>query len=150
MLKIDTQYKDMHILESLRLAFTRPAFSTQFKFENNIKDFIQAIIDTQEFMNTGKLRNRNGEYISGSFSYKLLPELSNIKDGDSICIFLQSIRNYINYSIKQGDIRHCNDECYCVANHQVEIKLDELRKNIFMALNRIFLRNKQQEIKIPY
>jgi hypothetical protein len=150
MLNIDKNYKEMHILDTLRLAFTRPAFSTEFKHESNLKDFIQAISDTQEFMNIGKLRNRDGEYISGSFPYKALKNTSDISDGDLICALLQKIRDCITDGIKHGDISHCRDDCYCVRHGRIEHDLDSYRRNIFLALNRIFERNWVREIAVPY
>lgn len=150
MLNIDKSYKEMHILDTLRLAFTRPAFSTEFKHESNLKDFIQAISDTQEFMNISKLRNRDGEYISGSFPYKALKNASDISDGDSICVLLQKIRDCMVDGIKHGDISHCRDDCYCVRNGCIEHDLDEYRRDIFIALNKIFERNGVQQIAVPY
>lgn len=146
---IDKNYKDMHILDTLRLAFARPAFSTQFKYEAKIMDFMQAITDTQEFMNIGKLRNREGEYISGSFQYKSLKNSEDVSDCDSICNLLQKIRDRMTDGIKHGGIKNCND-CYCVNSGQIEQDLDNYRRNIFLLLNLIFKRNGREEMTMPY
>lgn len=150
MLNLDSNYKNIHILEALRMAYNRPAFSTEFRYEHNIKDFIKAIEDTHEYMNTGKLRNRNGEYIMGSFPYKKLPNAADIKDGDQICDILQQIRNCIANGKNIGAIEHCRDDCYCVKNNHIEYLLDEYRREIFEVLNRIFVRNNQVKFKTPY
>jgi hypothetical protein len=49
---------DTHILDLLRLAFSRPAFNTSFHMENSAQDFFQALVDTQEAVETGRLKNR--------------------------------------------------------------------------------------------
>ncbi len=150
MLNIDKDYKNIHILEALKLAFTRPAFSTQFKYEANIKDFIQAIVDTQEFMNTGKIRNRDGDYISGSWPYRSLTNASDVSDGEAICGLLQKIRDCITDGIKRGDISHCSAGCYCVKNPHMEHNLDSYRRNIFVILNKIFAKNGLCKVPMPY
>lgn len=150
MINLKPNYKNLHILEILRMAYTRSAFFTEFKYESNIKNFMKAIEDTQEYMNVGKLRNRDREYISGSFSYRKLPNEDDVKDGDNIQFVLQKIRNCIVEGVQSGDISHCREDCYCVHNHCIEKLLDEYRREIFKSLNSIFARNEQQEIKIPY
>lgn len=151
--KIDnSKEKEQHILETIRTAFSRPAFSTPFMHENSNNDFIQAIKDTQEFLNTGKSRNRDGEYIVGSCSYRELNSSKDIKDMDSIVELLQKIRDYITNEIKNGRIKVCEDKkCFCFVNyHMLSEKLDELRRSLLELLNCVLERNKIQPINIRY
>jgi hypothetical protein len=150
--KIDPRYKEHHILDTINKAFSRPAFLTPFRLENSNNDFFQAIKDTQEFLNTGKLKNRNGEYIAGSFSYKLLSNPKDIQDLNYVCELVQQIRDFITEGIKEGSIKICEGkECFCFQdNGKSEMVLDDLRRKLLNNLNCVFNRNKISEIRIRY
>lgn len=143
--------KDQYILGTIRKAFSRPAFSTPFMYENSSNDFIQAIKDIQEFLNTGKLKNREGEYIAGSCSYRQLSSSKDVKDIDDVVELLQEIRDYTTNEIKSGKIKVCEGRtCFCITNYRTERRLDELRRTLLELLNSILKRNKIQPINIRY
>ncbi|KAA6329282.1 hypothetical protein EZS27_021893 [termite gut metagenome] len=151
--KIDPKYKELHILDAIRTGFHRPAFLTPFHLENSNNDFFQAIKDTQEFLNTGKLKNRNGEYFAGSLPYKWLTNPDDIRDMDYVVELLQQIRDYITNGIKEGRIITCErkEDCFCFRDGgKSEIKLDELRRSLLLYLNRVFTRNDMREISIRF
>jgi hypothetical protein len=151
--KVDSKYKENHILETIKTAFSRPAFSTPFHLENNDNDFFQAIKDTQEFLNTGKLKNRDGEYIAGSLSYKKLSNLEDVKNIENVTELLQQIRDYITLEIKEGRIKVCKNkrDCFCFKDRgQSESKLDEMRRSLLISLNHVFTRNNMENIRIRY
>lgn len=151
--KIDPGYKDAHILETIRTAFNRPAFMTPFQVENNNNDFFQAIKDTQELLNIGRLKNRNGEYVAGSLPYKRLANTNDIQDIDFVSELLQQIRDYITNEIKGGNIITCEriDNCFCFKDRgRSEKHLDDLRRSILLSLNHVFARNDISEISIRF
>jgi hypothetical protein len=151
--KIDPKYKELHILDTIQMGFHRPAFLTPFHLENSNNDFFQAIIDTQEFLTTGKLKNRKGEYIAGSLSYKCLSNSDDLQDMDNVVELLQQIRDYITKGIKEGRIKTCEgkENCFCFKDGgKSEIILDELRRNLLLLLNRVFIRNNMREISIRF
>ena len=137
----------------IRTGFHRPAFLTPFHLENSNNDFFQAIKDTQEFLNTGKLKNRNGEYIAGSLPYKWLTNPDDIRDMDSVAELLQQIRDYLTKGIKEGRIKTCEgkNDCFCFKDgEKSEMKLDELRQNLLRYLNCVFTRNDMREISVRF
>ena len=151
--KIDPKYKEAHILDAIRTEFHRPAFLTPFHLENSNNGFFQAIRDTQEFLNTGKLKNRNGEYIAGSLPYKWLTNPDDLQDMDNVAELLQQIRDYITKGIKEGKIKTCEgkEDCFCFKDGgKSERKLDELRRNLLLLLNSVFTRNNIREIPIRF
>lgn len=151
--KIDSKYKETHILDTIRTGFNRPAFLTPFSLENSNNDFFQAIIDTQEFLNTGKLRNRNSDYIAGSFSYKLLSNPTDVQDMDFVVGLLQDIRDVIEKGKKEGTIKTCDvkENCFCFQDGgKSEKKLDELRRCLLLRLNGVLKRNNMSEISIRF
>lgn len=151
--KTDPKYKELHILDTIQTGFNRPAFLTPFRSENRNNDFFQAIKDTQEFLNTGKLRNRNGEYITGTSPYKWLTNPEDIKDMDSVAELLQQIRDYITNGIKEGRINTCNgkEDCFCFSDgRKSEMELDGLRRSLLLYLNHVFTRNNMREISVRF
>lgn len=151
--KIDPKYKELHILDAIRTGFHRPAFLTPFHLENSNNDFFQAIKDMQEFLNTGKLRNRNGEYIAGSLPYKWLTNPNDLQDMNNVAELLQQIRDYITKGIKEGRIKTCEgrEDCFCFKDGgKSEMRLDELRRNLLFLLNHVFTRNNMREIPIRF
>lgn len=151
--KIEPKYKEIYILDAIRTAFHRPAFLTPFHLENSNNDFFQAIKDTQEFLNTGKLKNRSGEYIAGSLPYKWLTNPDDIQDLDNVTGLLQQIRDHITKGIKEGRIKTCEgkEDCFCFKDGgKSEMELDELRRNLLLLLNPVFTRNNMREISIRF
>jgi hypothetical protein len=150
--KIDSKDKENHILELIHTAFSRPAFLTPFRLENNDNDFFQAIKDTQEFLNTGKLKNRNGEYIAGSLSYKKLSNSQDVKNIFYATKLLQQIRDYITLGIKNGQIKVCEGKtCFCFKNRdQSEKELDKMRHDLLVSLNQVFIRNNMNQIMFDF
>lgn len=147
--KITPKYKEQHIIDTIQTGFHRPAFLTPFHLENSNNDFFQAIKDTQEFLNTGKLKNRNGDYIAGTLPYKWLANPDDVRDMDAVVALLQQIRDYITKGIKEGSIKTCEgkENCFCFRDGgKSEMKLDELRRSLLLHLNRVFTRNGMREI----
>lgn len=147
--KTNSTIKDEFILNAIQTAFSRPAFSTRFHFENKIADFLKAIQDTQEFLNTGKLRSRDGNYLFATQSYKSLADQEDVADLDFVGDVLQELRNETTAGIKYRKIKQCND-CFCVADPRTEEALDRLRHLMLSRLNRVFERHGIGVIDIPY
>jgi hypothetical protein len=55
---LDQYDPQKHYLMLLKAAFTRPAFDTMLDNENRAEDLLQAIVDTQEAVNFGRLKDR--------------------------------------------------------------------------------------------
>jgi hypothetical protein len=144
----DLDFKEKHILTTIRNAFFRPAFITPFKAENNGNDFIKAIKDVQELLSIGKLKTRNDYYIAGSFSYRNLSSKKDKEMFEEIYQKLQHLRDYTTLKIKESKIKNCNENCFCVSDPEVENKLDILRRNILIQLNEILTRNGNEIIPI--
>ena len=64
--KVKKYNPDIHILTLHKQAFNGPAFQRKMYREESGGDFIQAIIDTQEAIRTGRLYNRRGDLITTS------------------------------------------------------------------------------------
>ena len=150
--KINPKYKNNHILRSIYSSFNRPAFMTPFQLENNGNDFLQAIIDTQEFLNTGKLKNRDKNYIAGSLPYKNLSNKKDVRNIDSVSNILQQIRDSFTKYIKNKSIKTCvgTTNCFCILDKSAGIELDTLRRKVLNNLNKVFDRHKMQKLQIRF
>ena len=150
--KINPKYKNNHILRAIYSSFNRPAFMTPFQLENNGNDFLQAIIDTQEFLNTGKLKNRDKNYIAGSLPYKNLSNKKDVRNIDSVSNILQQIRDSFTKYIKNKSIKTCvgTTNCFCILDKSAGIELDTLRRKVLNNLNKVFDRHKMQKLQIRF
>lgn len=147
---IPLQNKDIFIIEAINTAFSRPAFFTPFQHENSGNDFLGAIKDTQEFLNTGRLNNRDGKYILESISYKSLSNRQDILDIDYACEKLQEIRDFVTTKLQSGEIKDCGKGCFCIMDSCIAKSLDILRRDLLLKVNEVMKRNKITEIKIRY
>jgi hypothetical protein len=148
--KIPLQNKDIFIIEAIITAFSRPAFYTPFQCENSGNDFLCAIKDTQEFLNTGRLNNRGGRYILESISYKSLSNKQDVLDIDLACEKLQEIRDFVTKKLQSGEIRDCGNSCFCITNYHVSDELNRLRKDLLLNVNNVIKRNNMTQIAIRF
>lgn len=136
-LKESGQYnKDIHIINFIKDAFSRPAFKTSFNLENSCESFLQAIIDTQSALETGILKDRDGNIVRTCFNYR---ELTNKKWQDTvacICEILHQIRECYTKSLAEKKVMQ-NINYIEIYDPEVKNKLNLLRAKVLKSLNGI-------------
>jgi len=97
--------KDEQILRLMVRAFSRAAFETPIAQEHSVPDFIQAIEDTIDVLNTGDVRARNGRIL------EQIPTLYDLKDDSNIAVVqrivgkLNRLRTMCDNGRKDGSIK---------------------------------------------
>lgn len=98
---------DIQILDLLSLAFSRPAFNTNFEMENSVGDFHQALVDTQEAVSTGRLRNREDRryiYVAAA-GVEGLSRVEWREAGEELKAILQQTRDCLTRARREGLIK---------------------------------------------
>jgi len=144
----DMYSKDIHILSFIKKAFMRPAFTTEFQLENSCEDFLTAISDTQNAINTGNLVDRNGNVVRTSFSFDDISNEDWKTKIHSISSMLQKIRDCYTEAIKIGII-HQNANFIEIIDHGVSEKLNCYRAKAIIELNSILSENNDGIIESP-
>ena len=94
---------DAEIVTILTNALDRPAFRTPFRHESSLERFREAIVETIETLNTGRVK---GE-VQVSSKYQIRdPKLR--AEVDRIVQALVALRAAFDNFIRTGGIRHCN------------------------------------------
>lgn len=100
--------RDEQILCLMVRAFCRAAFDTHIAEEHSVPDFIQAIEDTIDVLNTGDVRARDGRMLEH------IPTLYDLKDGSSKAVIqrilgkLNGLRTMCDNGLKDGSIKELN------------------------------------------
>lgn len=128
--------QDQHILETLRNAFSRPAFHTNIRSEESGGDFLQAIKDTQEVINTGKYYNRRKDLIATIDPANCLSNASWRNSMNDISKNLQQIRTLYQSGVKSGKIIQ-HPVWIDVQDEVLTIQLNFLRSDSLFLLNKI-------------
>ena len=120
---------DAEILTILTNALDRPAFRTPFRHESSLERFSEAIVETIETLNTGRVKG--GLQLSSKYQIRD-PNLR--AEVDRIVQALVALRAAFDNFVRIGDIRHCDcgrAECpvYFFEDHAV-IEMDKRRRTL--------------------
>lgn len=119
--------------EMLHSAFDRPAFHTEFKNENNIGNFLQALESIQQALTTGNLLNREG-HVQNQVRIpdkKSLPiEYQKLKKK------IQGLRDYTTQQVSAGNILQQN-EWLVISSYDIAEQMNKSRAEIIWLLNKV-------------
>jgi hypothetical protein len=128
--------KNVHFLSMLQVAFSRPAFNREIRGEESGGDFIKAIKDTMEAIQTGKLYNRRGDLLATSFPYTSLTEIDSQLAIRTIYRKLDEVRKIYQKGIVAKKIRE-HETCLEVLDNDTADKFNKLRTECLQSLNEI-------------
>jgi hypothetical protein len=98
---------DDEIVDSLALAFDRPAFKTPFHEESSLPAFLRAIEDTIGALNTGLGRTRDGHEIRRIASLHHVRDATRRDHLSNASQALDDLRRLFKRRLDEGSIRHC-------------------------------------------
>ncbi|WEA01175.1 hypothetical protein [Mucilaginibacter sp. SJ] len=137
--------KNVHFLSMLKMAFSRPAYAREIRGEESGGDFIKAIKDTMEAIQTGKLYNRRGDLLATSFPYTSLTQQEwRIAIGD-IYKKLDEIRKLYQKGLQKKEIRE-HQTCLEVLNNELADQFNILRVDCLKSLNTVLSANKLESV----
>jgi hypothetical protein len=125
---------DKLILGVLESAFTRPAFTTRMHVENGGGDFLKAMADTQQALNTGLLVTRDGEVVERAPNFRRLSNPDWVKRLTGVGRLVQESRDEYTRAEKAGEIWH---EGYLAVAPDVADRLNRLRGQALLELNAV-------------
>jgi len=144
--KVHKYDKNIHILTMLRQAFTRPAFKREIRREESGADFIQAIINTQEAITTGKLYNRRGDILTTSFAYQKISNPKWTKSISKIYNSLTKIRGLYQDGLNNNSIIE-HPTCLEVLYDRLSDKFNILRTDCLVKINEILNEVKLEQVE---
>ena len=131
--------RDSQFLEMIRKAFDRPVFNTPFRQEGRMENFDKAISDTILALNTGVLRTRDNQIIQElGFGKSSLLNNNWKKDLNEIEVELQDLMVKVAKGLSSGQLKNCNDYCYCGDDKYID-KIDDIRLEIIDKLNKVLM-----------
>lgn len=137
---------DQLILGMLKTAFSRPAFTTPMHVENGGADFLQAIIDTQAAINTGRLVARDREVIERAPNVKRLSNARWRGEIGRVSRLLQKARDEYTRALQAGEIR---DEGILCVDFEVALRINDLRADALCVLNSVLIEAKIEPVDSP-
>jgi hypothetical protein len=129
--RIDLDRVTLGVIQS---AFSRPAFTTRMHVENGGDDFLQALIGTQQALNTGLLMTRDGTVVERAPPIKRLTNPDWVKRLKRVGNLIQQARDEYTRAVASGQIR---DEGFLAVDHAVADRLNDLRAKALRALNTV-------------
>jgi hypothetical protein len=123
-------------LRLLAMAFNRPALRTNLSVENRATDLVQALADTQNAINTGRLTDREGRIIAQvALPKQRIPELEYISR------LLQTTRGVVSNAVQTATIiQHAT--VIEVKDQKLVTNLNNLRRQALDELNALLEKNK--------
>lgn len=132
---------DIDILKFVTVCFYRPAFMDNIHDEGNMEDLEKAIEDTAFALNTGILKDRNGNTIEKGASIANIRNLSwrnSLENIVSQVYYIQRILEVAKYNgWYEQNHNHSGDGWYIFHNSTVADELNEKRKHIIEELSYI-------------
>lgn len=134
--KIHKYDKNIHIIQTLKRAFLRPAFDRHIHREESGGDFLQAIKDTMEVITTGNLYNRRGDLIASSRPYDSITNQNWKKSIKSIYRKLDKIRDIYQQGTDSKSIVEY-PTCIEILDNRISESLNQYRKECLEIMNAI-------------
>lgn len=133
---------ESHYLLLVRQSFERAAFRTHFVAENNVSDFIQAISDTCDAIDTGRQVDRRGNVIDDIRPPRRKP--AGVKRASR---FLQVTRDTATTASVNGLLRQ-SEGWIVIEDPTIATKLNDLRQQAIDALNSDLRKYNLEELDI--
>jgi hypothetical protein len=132
---------DNEMLSLIAKAFDRPAFTTIFGTERSTPDFIKAISDTIQVLNTGIWKNRDGDIIDRIPSRHDLKDINRKNALAAVEKKLRDITLKYQQFIKTGQVKSIKwDEEFILvkATEDAAYWIDQMRYQIIMDFKKIY------------
>jgi len=129
---------NIHTLTTLQTAFSRPAFSTPFMSEERDTDFLQALKDTLEAINTGRLMDRQGNIVRSSPPYTSLRNETWKKKIASVENTLEELRSKFTDGMSKGVV-HQEYMRVVVSDYALLQYLDKYRIEALRTINEVLV-----------
>ena len=134
-LTMSNKSDDEQIIELLNYAMNRPFFQIPIMYENPLT-FLEALKDTQQAFNTGKLYNRDGEIIITALPISSFTDSTLKNHAIKINSNLRKLRLLFEKSATNHDIVETGN-CFCIESVKVRDKFDSIRNDIIKSYNEI-------------
>jgi hypothetical protein len=132
---------DAELLRFFTQCFDRPAFQDPFHVEGSMEAFDRAIEDTITAINTGCLRDRNGDVVAQAKGKAFIERHEWRRELDAIVDLLRAIRSRYKHAQATGAIHvHALDkgqEFYAINDRVVAQWMDSTRSQVIELFSRL-------------
>jgi hypothetical protein len=135
---------DRDTLNRLRMFLDRPAIHQPFDLEGNMADFLKAITDVIQALNTGILETRKGVEICRTKPRSMLSNPKWMEKLDLITSRFEDLRTRFEIAVRNNELIFRPDGFYAFHNRELPNEIDSMRASIVLMFNELL-----QEAELP-
>ncbi len=128
---------DRDTLNLLRMFLDRPAIHQPFDLEGNMADFLKAITDVIQALNTGIIETRQGVEICRTKPRSMLSNPKWMEKLDLITSRFEDLRTRFEIAVRNNELIFRTDGFYAFHNRELPSEIDSMRESIVLMFNEL-------------